>query len=91
MLHEIVELVKAVAWPCVALTFLFKFQSEIRQMLTEVPNLFRRVRTARGFGFKVELVERLEAILPAAERETPLMQLKEPPVPTRPPRKKKEN
>jgi hypothetical protein len=89
MLHEFVELVKAVAWPCVALIFLIKFKVEIRLLLTEVPALVRRMRTAHVPGVKVEF-NQLERSLPVAERETPLIELKEPDVPPRPARKKKE-
>jgi hypothetical protein len=90
-MHEWVELVKAFPWwPCVALIFLFKFEREIRQLLTEAPALIRRMRAARVPGMKVEFNE-LERSLPLAARETSTIQLPEPPVPTRPARKKKEN
>jgi hypothetical protein len=89
-MHEWVELVKALRWPCVVIYLSVRFGSEIRQLLTDVPELFRRVRSARAMGVKVELFEqRLKVELPAAERETQLMRLKPPPVPTRPARKKK--
>jgi hypothetical protein len=38
-MHEVVELVKALAWPCVAFYFLVRFAREIRLLLIEVPNL----------------------------------------------------
>jgi hypothetical protein len=82
MLHEIVELVRAVAWPGIALYFLVKFRREIRQLLTELPSAVRRVRSAHALGMKVEL-DGLEADLTIAQRETAHLRLKPGKVPSR--------
>jgi hypothetical protein len=76
-MHEVVELVKALAWPCVAFYFLVRFGSEIRLLLIEVPSLFRRVRTARALGVKFEL-DRLELDLKLAEKDAHHVRLKPP-------------
>jgi hypothetical protein len=74
LLHEIIELVKALAWPSVAMFFLVHFRRQIRSMLTEIPGMFRRMRTANALGVKLEL-DGLEADLTIAQRETAQLQL----------------
>lgn len=74
MLHEIVELVKGVAWPGVVFFFLVRFRPEIKQLLTELPKTFRRLRSAEGLGLKVEL-DVLDADLRVAQEETAHLEL----------------
>jgi hypothetical protein len=80
MLHEIVELVKALAWPLVVVLFGFTFKTEIRALLKEIPGLFRRVRTAEGLGLKVALDE-LGAELTITQKEVDPLVLPAPPIP----------
>jgi hypothetical protein len=85
-MHEAVELVKALRWPCVVIYLSVRFGSEIGSLLVELTRVVRRVRSARALGIKFEF-EQLEVALPVAERETPLIRLKNP-VEPRPSRKK---
>jgi hypothetical protein len=82
MLHEIVELVKALAWPLVVLFVVFKFGPEIRSLLSEIPSFSRRVRTADLLGAKIEL-EALGHDLSLAQKEAPRLALPPGEVPLR--------
>jgi hypothetical protein len=84
MLHEWVELVKALLWPGVVIYLSVRFGSEIRKLLGEVPYLFRRVQSAKAMGVEFQLVAQLEQELPAAEDTVQQMQLKKPLVPSWP-------
>jgi len=53
--HEIVELVRALAWPLVVLFFGWRFEPEIRSLLLEMPGALRRMKSAHGLGIEVEL------------------------------------
>ncbi len=68
MIHEFVELIKALAWPCVVLYVVAKFQTEIRSLLHEMPRVFRRMRSAHGLGVEIEL-DKIDEELPLAERQ----------------------
>jgi hypothetical protein len=82
-MHEWVELVKALPWwPVVTIFLAFKFGREIRLFLTELPRAVRRVRSAHGPGFKVEL-DVLDADLTIAQQETAHLQLPPGKVPSR--------
>lgn len=78
--HEIVELIKALAWPCVAMYIVVRFQTEIRALLNEMPSVIRRVRSAHGLGVEIEL-EKIGDELPVAELQAPLLSLRMPSVP----------
>ena len=70
MIHEFVELIRALAWPCVVLYVVAKFQTEIRSLLHEMPRVVRRMRSAHGLGVEIELDKELDKIgdeLPLAE------------------------
>src|SRR5258707_1849424 len=55
VMHEMVELIKALAWPGVAMYFVVKFRSEIGALLDEMPSVIRRMRSAHGLGVEIEL------------------------------------
>jgi hypothetical protein len=82
LLHEIIELVKALAWPSVAMFFLVYFRRQIRSMLTELPGMFRRMRSANALGVTLEL-DGLEADLTIAQQETAQLRLPPGQVPSR--------
>ena len=54
-MHEAVELIKALAWPCVVFYFLIRFHSELKSLLREMPDAIRRMRSAHGLGVEIEL------------------------------------
>ena len=54
-MHEAVELVKALAWPCVVVYFLVRFHAQIVCVLNEKPHAVRRIRSAHGLGMDVKL------------------------------------
>jgi hypothetical protein len=78
--HEAVELVKALAWPCVVMYFLLRFRSQIVSVLEELPGALRRMRSAHGLGVEIEL-DRISEGLPLARREALALELKMPLVP----------
>jgi len=67
-MHEAVEPVKALAWPCVVLYFLLRFHSQIVLLLSEMPNAVRRVRSAHGLGIDIKL-DKLGEELPIADSQ----------------------
>lgn len=74
-IHEWAELIRAVAWPIVALVAVFLFRDVIEQVL-------RRVTKAEAMGIKLTL-EKLGSDLPKAELEirkvkTPLPEVPKP-------------
>jgi hypothetical protein len=77
MLHEVVELVKALAWPCVVIFILLRFRRQISQLLDELPFAVRRMRSAHGLGVEIEM-ERLDTELPLAGQEARQIALKLP-------------
>ena len=79
-MHEIVELVKALAWPVVAMYFIVKFQRGIGALLNEMPSVIRRVRSAQGLGIEIEL-EKIGEELPIAELKSQSLSFREPPKP----------
>jgi hypothetical protein len=81
LLHEIIELVKALAWPSVAMFFLVYFRRQIRSMLTELPGMFRRMRSANALGVTLEL-DGLGDDLTIAQQKTAQLQLPGGEVPT---------
>ena len=76
-MHEVVELVKAIAWPLVALYVLISYRNELRDTLYEMPNLVRRMRSAHGLGIEVQL-DKLENELPKAQAEAQTLVLNAP-------------
>jgi hypothetical protein len=76
-MHEWVELVKALAWPCVVLIIVSIYQGQIRSLLNELPNVVRRVRSAHGLGVEVEL-DKIDYELPSAEQQAQLLSLPSP-------------
>ncbi len=80
MIHEIVELVKALAWPSVAVYIVVKFQAQIRQLLNEMPRVVQRMRSAHGLGLEIEL-DRIGDELPVAEIQAQSLSLRLPAVP----------
>jgi hypothetical protein len=83
MLHEIVTLLVALRWPAFAFFVVLRFDDQIRTLLSQLPTLLQRVKSARAFGVNVTLNE-INKELPTAERETLQMQLPAPKVPKRP-------
>ena len=83
-MHETVELVKAIAWPSVAVYFLVRFHSQVASLLNELPNVVRRVRSAHGLGVEIEL-GRIGGELTIAEQEARTLSLRMPtePKPTK--------
>lgn len=81
-MHEIVELIKALAWPCVVMYFIVKFRSQIGSLLGEMPSVVRRMRSAHALGLEIEL-DRIGEELPLAERQAQQLSLQLPTVPTR--------
>jgi hypothetical protein len=80
VIHELVELVKALAWPCVVLYIVVKFQTGIKSLLNEMPRVVRRVRSAHGLGVEIEL-DKIGDELPVAARQAQLLSLQMPEVP----------
>jgi hypothetical protein len=80
VIHEIVELVRALAWPLVAFYFGSKFQGEIRSLLREMPHMVRRIRSAHGLGIEIKL-DRIGGELEIAEVKAQTLSLKFPPTP----------
>jgi hypothetical protein len=80
VLHDIFELVKALAWPCVTVYIVVKFGSGITSLLNELPPLVRRVRSAHGLGIEIEL-DRLSEELPLAEQQAQALTLEPVPEP----------
>ena len=80
MIHEAVELIKALAWPCVVLYVVVKFQAEIRLLLNEMPRAVRRMRSAHGLGVEIEL-DKIGDELPLAELQAQSLSLQLPSVP----------
>lgn len=68
MFHDILELVKALAWPSVTVWIVLKFEPGITSLLGELPTLARRMRSAHGLGIEIEL-EKLDSELPVAEQQ----------------------
>jgi len=80
-MHETVELIKALAWPCVVVYFLVRFHKQIASLMSEMPRVVQRVRSAHGLGLEIEL-DKIGNELPVAERQAQLLSLPMPPVPT---------
>ncbi len=73
MFHDVVELVKALAWPVVAVLFGFRFDKELRSLLLEMPAALRRIKSAHGLGIEIEL-DRLKGEVDEAAKETKTLQ-----------------
>jgi hypothetical protein len=80
-MHDAVELVKALAWPCVVMYFILRFHKQILSLLSEMQGVVRRVHTAQGFGMQVEL-EKIGDELPVAEKQAQGLSQPVPPVPS---------
>ena len=79
----IVELVKALAWPLLWLFIVLMFRKEIRSLLSELPSIVRRMRSAHGLGVEIEL-DKIGEELPSAELQAPTVSLRMPPLPLPP-------
>jgi uncharacterized membrane protein YoaK (UPF0700 family) len=73
-MHEIVELVRALAWPLITFIVVLMFRKEIRSLLRELPSILRRVRSAHALGVELEL-DKIEEGLPQAELRAPTVSL----------------
>jgi hypothetical protein len=82
--HETVELIKAIAWPCVVVYFLLRFNRQIASLLNELPNAVQRLRSAHGLGVEIEL-DKIGGELTIAEQEAKTLSLQMPmePKPTK--------
>jgi iron-sulfur cluster repair protein YtfE (RIC family) len=47
-MHETVELIRALAWPCVVVIFLVLFHRQVASLLNELPKAIQRVRSVHA-------------------------------------------
>lgn len=79
-MHETVELIRALAWPCVVVIFLVLFHRQVASLLNELPKAIQRVRSVHAPGVEIKL-DMIGVELSVAEKQATMISLQLPPVP----------